>query len=131
MGPVIRYVRLFHVLAFGLAIPFCSFAWQQESTASTQDALVNRYCIGCHNAKLRTAGLILEGHSLDKVAAGGELWEKLLRKLEANEMPPSGMPRPPAADMKEIERVELVFKDGVGYDPHLLRESVKGLVGWH
>src|ERR1051326_9013762 len=37
----------------------------------------------------------------------------------------------PATDMKDIEKVELVFKDGVAYDPHLLRESVKGLVGWH
>lgn len=37
----------------------------------------------------------------------------------------------PATDMKEIEKIELVFKDGVAYDPHLLRESVKGLVGWH
>jgi imidazolonepropionase-like amidohydrolase len=37
----------------------------------------------------------------------------------------------PAADIKQIERVELVFKDGIAYDPHLLRESVKGLVGWH
>ncbi len=37
----------------------------------------------------------------------------------------------PAADIKEIEKVELVFKDGVAYDPKLLRDSVKGLVGWH
>jgi imidazolonepropionase-like amidohydrolase len=37
----------------------------------------------------------------------------------------------PVADMKEIEKIELVFKDGVAYDPHLLRDSVKGLVGWH
>ncbi|HEX6650515.1 MAG TPA: amidohydrolase family protein [Pyrinomonadaceae bacterium] len=37
----------------------------------------------------------------------------------------------PATDIKNIEKVELVFKDGVAYDPHLLRESVKGLVGWH
>jgi imidazolonepropionase-like amidohydrolase len=37
----------------------------------------------------------------------------------------------PATDIKSIEKVELVFKDGVAYDPHLLRESVKGLVGWH
>jgi hypothetical protein len=27
--------------------------------------------------------------------------------------------------------VELVFKDGVGYDPADLRASVKGKVGWH
>src|SRR5262249_45731307 len=37
----------------------------------------------------------------------------------------------PAAEMKDIEKIELVFKDGVAYDSHLLRESVKGLVGWH
>jgi imidazolonepropionase-like amidohydrolase len=37
----------------------------------------------------------------------------------------------PAIEMKDIEKVELVFKDGVAYDPHLLRDSVKGLVGWH
>lgn len=37
----------------------------------------------------------------------------------------------PAADMKDIEKVELVFKDGVAYDPVLLRASVKGLIGWH
>jgi len=37
----------------------------------------------------------------------------------------------PAAEMKDIEKVEVVFKDGVAFDPHLLRESVKGMVGWH
>ena len=37
----------------------------------------------------------------------------------------------PAADIKNIEKVELVFKDGVAYDPKLLRDSVRGLVGWH
>ena len=87
-------------LAVALAIPFYSGAWQEVSKTSSQDALVNRYCVGCHSAKLRTAGLNLEGHSLDKIAADGELWEKVLRKLDANEMPPSGMPRPPAAEMK-------------------------------
>jgi len=37
----------------------------------------------------------------------------------------------PASDIKDIEKVELVLKDGVVYDPRLLRDSVKGLVGWH
>jgi len=99
---MIRFVRRSFLLplAVAIVIPFHSAAWQEGSKTSSQDALVNRYCVGCHSAKLRTAGLILEGHSLDKVAADGELWEKVLRKLEANEMPPSGMPRPPAAEMK-------------------------------
>jgi imidazolonepropionase-like amidohydrolase len=35
----------------------------------------------------------------------------------------------PAAKIEDIEKVETVFKDGVGYDPAKLRESVAGLMG--
>src|SRR5215207_6778038 len=35
----------------------------------------------------------------------------------------------PAADIGDIERVEIVFKDGVGYDSEKLIQSVQGLVG--
>ncbi|HEV3469447.1 MAG TPA: amidohydrolase family protein [Pyrinomonadaceae bacterium] len=35
----------------------------------------------------------------------------------------------PAADIADIERVEIVFKDGVGYDSEKLIQSVQGLVG--
>jgi hypothetical protein len=35
----------------------------------------------------------------------------------------------PAASIGDIRNVHLVFKDGVGYDPAKLIESVRGLVG--
>ena len=35
----------------------------------------------------------------------------------------------PAASIADIRKVELVFKDGVGYDPTKLIESIRGLVG--
>jgi len=35
----------------------------------------------------------------------------------------------PAANISEIEKVEIVFKDGVGYDSEKLIQSVQGLVG--
>ena len=35
----------------------------------------------------------------------------------------------PSANIKDIEKVEIVFKDGVGYDPSKLIESVRGQVG--
>ncbi len=35
----------------------------------------------------------------------------------------------PSKDIADVEKVETVFKDGVGYDPHKLVESVRGLVG--
>jgi len=36
----------------------------------------------------------------------------------------------PSANIADIERVETVFKDGVGYDSAKLIESVRGSVGW-
>jgi imidazolonepropionase-like amidohydrolase len=35
----------------------------------------------------------------------------------------------PAAKIEDVEKVETVFKDGVGYDPAKLRSSVAGMVG--
>jgi imidazolonepropionase-like amidohydrolase len=35
----------------------------------------------------------------------------------------------PAVKIDDVENVETVFKDGIGYDPAKLAESVKGLVG--
>ena len=35
----------------------------------------------------------------------------------------------PAVNISEIEKVEIVFKDGVGYDSEKLIQSVQGLVG--
>ncbi len=35
----------------------------------------------------------------------------------------------PSANIADIENVELVFKDGVGYDPGKLIASVRGKVG--
>lgn len=37
----------------------------------------------------------------------------------------------PALRMSDMGKIELVFKAGVAYDPLVLRESVRGIVGWH
>ena len=60
-------------------------------------ALINRYCVGCHNERLRTAGLMLDQAELANVGAEAELWEKVVRKLRAGMMPPAGRPRPDQA----------------------------------
>ncbi|HEX6186082.1 MAG TPA: amidohydrolase family protein, partial [Pyrinomonadaceae bacterium] len=36
----------------------------------------------------------------------------------------------PSSNINDIEKVELVFKDGLGYDPAKLVDSVRGSVGW-
>ena len=62
-----------------------------------QQALVNRYCLGCHNDRALQGGLSLEAAPLDDVAGHAEVWERVVRKLRAGAMPPEGAARPDAA----------------------------------
>ena len=39
--------------------------------------------------------------------------------------------RDPSTDITALQDIELVFKDGAGYDPGKLREAARGKVGWH
>ena len=55
---------------------------------------MNQYCITCHSEKLKTAGLVLENRDYSHVPEDAEVWEKVVRKLRAGEMPPVGLPRP-------------------------------------
>src|SRR3954464_6949694 len=56
--------------------------------------LIDRYCIGCHNERLKTANLVLENMDVTHVAAGAETWEKVLRKVKTGAMPPVNAARP-------------------------------------
>jgi len=57
-------------------------------------AVLDKYCVTCHNDRLKTAGLLLDHLDIDKVSDSAETWEKVVRKLRAREMPPKGMPQP-------------------------------------
>ncbi len=59
------------------------------------DTVVGTYCVSCHNDRTRTAGLSLQGRAL--LAGEAEVWEKVVRKVTAGQMPPVGMPRPDLA----------------------------------
>jgi hypothetical protein len=61
---------------------------------------IDKYCVTCHNQKVKTGGLSLEGMDLATVAKHAETWEKVFQKLRGNMMPPAGRPRPekPAYD---------------------------------
>ncbi len=57
--------------------------------------LLSRYCLDCHDSIEQTAGLVVDPKSLDTVGANAEHWEKIVRKLRAQSMPPDD-PRPSA-----------------------------------
>ncbi len=75
------------------------------ATAVAQDnaALVNQYCVVCHNATLKTGGLELDAIDVNDIGAHPDVWERVLRKLRANAMPPTGMPRPDEAIFTNFE----------------------------
>ena len=57
-------------------------------------ALLDRYCVACHNERLRTAGLALDAADPAAVAHDARVWEEVVRKLRIGAMPPPGRPRP-------------------------------------
>jgi mono/diheme cytochrome c family protein len=59
-----------------------------------KQGVVNKYCLGCHNAKLKTAGVVLEGLDITQAPRDAAVWERVLRKVRTAEMPPRGLPRP-------------------------------------
>jgi hypothetical protein len=67
------------------------------AAAQPPAAVFTRYCVTCHNAKLKTAGLVLDPAELPHVATNAEVWEKVVRKLRTRAMPPLGLPKPDEA----------------------------------
>ena len=60
-------------------------------------ALLNRYCVTCHNDKLKIADLSLMSLDPNHVEAAPAIWEKVALKLRTASMPPPGRPRPDKA----------------------------------
>ncbi len=74
-------------------------AWQPPPS-SARNALTNKYCLACHNDKSKTAGVSLQGLDAANVGDNAAVWEKVLRKISAKQMPPAGLPHPDDATAK-------------------------------
>src|SRR5262245_66207355 len=70
--------------------------------AATQRALMDQYCVTCHNAKLKTANLLLDQLDLAHLGDHEEIGELVVRKLRAGLIPPTGIPRPDRAPMDSL-----------------------------
>ena len=79
---------------------------QAVAAPSPQRALLDKYCVTCHNNRLKTGGLTVESLDLRHPAAGGdvalETWEKVVRKVRVGMMPPPGMPSPSDAERSAL-----------------------------
>ncbi|MDQ6678554.1 MAG: DUF1587 domain-containing protein, partial [Acidobacteriota bacterium] len=62
--------------------------------AAASQALMKRYCVGCHNQSLRTAGISVQNLNPAMNGPDAAVWEKVLRRVSTGQMPPPGMPHP-------------------------------------
>jgi Protein of unknown function (DUF1592)/Protein of unknown function (DUF1588)/Protein of unknown function (DUF1587)/Protein of unknown function (DUF1585)/Protein of unknown function (DUF1595)/Cytochrome C oxidase, cbb3-type, subunit III len=85
-------------LATGLLLCAAGGAFADPS----YQAILQKYCVTCHNQRLKTGGLTLDTMDLGQVPAHADVWEKVIGKLRAGTMPPQGMPRPDAATYKGL-----------------------------
>ena len=81
---------------------------QTGSDAATQRALLDKYCVACHNTKAKASGLdsslrlTLDNVDLNNVSQNAQVLERVVRKLRAGMMPPHGMPRPDPATYRGL-----------------------------
>ena len=70
--------------------------------AATYQAVLDRYCVTCHNERLQTGNLALDTVDADEVGRNAAIWEKVLQKLQTEAMPPPRRPRPEPAVYNEF-----------------------------
>lgn len=75
---------------------------QRETILSSKHALINQYCVSCHNADEEEGDLVLEGLSLQDPTEDPELWEKVVKRLESRQMPPADRKRPNEASYDAV-----------------------------
>ena len=68
--------------------------------------VIQQSCSACHNATAMTGGLDLTflKESSPEALKDREVWEKVILKLKAGEMPPPGIPRPPAEKLAAVSQ---------------------------
>src|SRR5262245_15408089 len=98
----------------GFGILLCAAPILQTKTAVSQQsppgtapaakyrAVLNQYCVTCHNDKTKRANLSLENVDPATIGDHPEVWEKVIRKLRAGVMPPPGVRRPPLTDYEGL-----------------------------
>src|SRR6266496_6793935 len=84
------------------ALSLLLFALCAARAEAQPSAVINRYCVTCHNQRLKTAKLELDTLDLTHPEKDALSWERAIRKLRAGMMPPPGAARPAVADAQAL-----------------------------
>jgi mono/diheme cytochrome c family protein len=90
------------ITASAVLVAMAVAAVAQTSSGKAPDphqTMLTTYCVGCHNARLKTGGLALDGLDLAAPENDAQIWEKAVRKLRGHQMPPPGSPQPAQKDI--------------------------------
>jgi uncharacterized protein DUF1592/uncharacterized protein DUF1588/uncharacterized protein DUF1585/uncharacterized protein DUF1587/uncharacterized protein DUF1595/cytochrome c len=109
------------LLVAGIAILSGTLAHGQSAAPQPNPrAILDQYCVTCHNDRTKTANLSLEKIDLATVGDHPELWERVVRKLRAGVMPPPDVRRPPLHDygaLRDFLEAELDRKAATRVNP--------------
>ena len=94
------------VICVGFAVALATTAMLGQGSDSTQArGMIDTYCAGCHNSRIRAGGvaldtLLLDDLSPDAMRKNAGVWEAAVRKLRGRLMPPPGSRQP---EQREID----------------------------
>ena len=125
------------VFAVGLAAPVVTL-WSAQAPATSAShaqpqtvpvrAVLDKYCVSCHNQKLNVAGLNLAGLDADGVGSAADVWENVARKFRTHEMPPPGRPRPDRHTYSAVaSKIETALDNAAASAPNPGRVAVHRL----
>ena len=118
-----RRLATIAVFALGLAAPALAIAQTVPARA-----VLDKYCVSCHNEKLKVAGLTLDSMNVEDVGAAADVWEKVARKFRTHEMPPPGRPRPDRDTYSAMaSRIETALDNAAAAKPNPGRVAVHRL----
>jgi len=92
-----------------------------ESTPpiAAPDAVVQAYCVRCHNDRVLRGNLSLEGFAVDAASETGDIAEMMIRKLRAGMMPPPGARRPAGDSLLVlVESLEAHMDEAAAANPN-------------
>jgi mono/diheme cytochrome c family protein len=93
-----RKIKLLTLLVAGASA--LSVQAQSADSETRLNAMVNAYCLDCHNFEDWAGGIAFDTLAPDGIHGDADVWEKTIRKLRGRLMPPPGNPQP---DQQEID----------------------------
>jgi hypothetical protein len=89
-------------LAFLAATAVSGQGPQPQRRDAAPRAVLDKYCVTCHNERLKTGGLALDQLDLTRLADHAAIGEKVALKLRSGMMPPLRAPRPDQASLDSL-----------------------------